>query len=207
MTHDLESALRRTEPGPDPEATARASARLAAAAEAQGLLDVAYAVVPSPVGDLVAAVTPRGLVILAYVDGRLDERLELLARRVSPRVLEAPARLDGPRRQLDEYFEGRRRDFELAIDWALVRGFGREVLRATAEIPYGRVATYREVAAQAGSPRATRAAGNALGANPMPIVVPCHRVVRTGGGLGGYTGGLDRKRRLLALERERAPAD
>ena len=162
---------------------------------------MAYAVVATPVGDLVAAATPRGLVLLGYEDGRLDERLELLARRVSPRVLEAPARLDAPRRQLDEYFEGRRRDFELPIDWVLVRGFGREVLRATARIPYGQVATYRDVATEAGSPRAVRAAGNALGANPMPIVVPCHRVVRTGGGLGGYTGGLERKERLLALER------
>ena len=201
MTTDLEGDLLSTEPTPDPRVAARAAARFLASADEQGLLDVAYAVVATPVGDLVAAATPRGLVFLGYEDGRLDERLELLARRVSPRVLEAPARLDAPRRQLDEYFEGRRRDFELPIDWVLVRGFGREVLRATARTPYGQVATYRDVATEAGSPRAVRAAGNALGANPMPIVVPCHRVVRTGGGLGGYTGGLERKERLLALER------
>ena len=201
MTTDLEGELLSTEPTPDPRVAAGATARFIASADDQGLVDVAYAVVATPVGDLVAAATPRGLVLLGYEDGRLDERLELLARRVSPRVLEAPARLDAPRRQLDEYFEGRRRDFELPIDWVLVRGFGREVLRATARIPYGQVATYRDVATEAGSPRAVRAAGNALGANPMPIVVPCHRVVRTGGGLGGYTGGLERKERLLALER------
>ena len=201
MTTDLEGELLSTEPTPDPRVAAGATARCIASADDQGLVVVAYAVVATPVGDLVAAATPRGLVLLGYEDGRLDERLELLARRVSPRVLEAPARLDAPRRQLDEYFEGRRRDFELPIDWVLVRGFGREVLRATARIPYGQVATYRDVATEAGSPRAVRAAGNALGANPMPIVVPCHRVVRTGGGLGGYTGGLERKERLLALER------
>ena len=203
MTPDLEAELLGSEPSPDPEVAARATARLLASAQERGLLDVAYAVVPSPVGDLVAAATARGLVLLGYEDGRLDERLELLARRVSPRVLEAPARLDAARRQLDEYFAGARRDFELPIDWALVRGFAREVLEATARIPYGWVATYRDVATRAGSPRAVRAAGNALGANPMPIVVPCHRVVRTGGGLGGYTGGLERKERLLALERRR----
>jgi methylated-DNA-[protein]-cysteine S-methyltransferase len=119
---------------------------------------------------------------------------------VSPRVLEAPARLDGVRRQLDDYFEGRRREFDLPIDWALTAGFTRKVLQATARIPFGAVSSYREVATEAGSPRAVRAAGNALGHNPIPIVVPCHRVLRTGGNLGGYTGGLEKKETLLRLE-------
>jgi methylated-DNA-[protein]-cysteine S-methyltransferase len=116
-------------------------------------------------------------------------------------VLKAPARLDEARRELDEYFEGERHEFDLPIDWSLTReGFGRRVLQATARIPFGEVSTYRGVATEAGSPRAVRAAGNALGANPLPVVVPCHRVLRTGGGLGGYTGGLDKKEHLLRLE-------
>jgi len=121
-------------------------------------------------------------------------------------MLEAPARLDDVRRELDEYFEGRRRDFDLPIDLALVRGdFARRLLEATARIPFGSTASYRDMAEAAGNVRAVRAAGNALGANPIPIVVPCHRVLRTGGALGGYTGGLDRKRRLLALESGQQP--
>ena len=130
----------------------------------------------------------------------LDAVLDHLALLVSPRVLEAPARLDDVRRQLDDFFAGRRHGFAVAIDWALTTGFTRRVLEATAAIGFGQVSTYRDVAAAAGSPKATRAAGNALGANPVPIVVPCHRVLRTGGGLGGYTGGVDKKERLLARE-------
>jgi methylated-DNA-[protein]-cysteine S-methyltransferase len=192
----LERALRSGPPlssGP-PDVTA-------AAADA-GLLDVAYATLDSPVGPLLLATTPRGLVRLAYLDddAASDDALADLARRVSPRVLSAPRRLDEPRRELDEYFAGRRDRFELPIDWRLMTAFGRRILEATAAIPYGSVATYRDVASGAGSPRGFRAAGNALGANPLPIVLPCHRVVHAGGGLGGYTGGLDRKRRLLALE-------
>ncbi len=119
---------------------------------------------------------------------------------MSPRILESPARLDPVRRELEEYFEGRRRRFQVPVNWSLTRGYGREVLRRTAEIPYGGASTYAEIAYLAGSPRGWRAAGNALGANPMPIVVPCHRVLASGGGIGGYTGGLHRKRFLLALE-------
>ena len=115
-------------------------------------------------------------------------------------MLEAPARLDPVRRELDEYFEGRRTSFDVPIDWSLTRGFTRGVLQATARIPFGEVGTYASVAGEAGSPRAVRAAGNALGANPMPVVVPCHRVLRTGGALGGYTGGIERKEFLLRLE-------
>ena len=115
-------------------------------------------------------------------------------------ILAAPERTDEVRRQLDEYFAGARRGFDLPVDWRLVRGFAGAVLRATATIPFGGVSTYRDVAAEAGSPNAYRAAGNALGSNPVPIVVPCHRVVHAGGGLGGYTGGLERKQFLLRLE-------
>jgi methylated-DNA-[protein]-cysteine S-methyltransferase len=171
------------------------------AAASAGLLDVAYATLDSPVGTLFLASTPEGLVRIAYLDGdEEDSVLEQLAANVSPRVLEAPRKLDEPRRELDEYFAGTRRRFELPLDWRLSRGFRRRVLEATARIPYGSVSSYKLVAAQAGSPRGSRAAGNALGANPLPIVVPCHRVLRAGGGLGGYTGGIRRKRRLLAVE-------
>jgi methylated-DNA-[protein]-cysteine S-methyltransferase len=174
---------------------------LAERADDEGLLDVAYASVDSPLGPLVVAATPEGLVRVAYSDFRGEEDvLEELARRVSPRVLEAPARLDRVRRELDEYFEGRRQSFDTPIDWTHLAGFTREVLRATAAIGFGEVSTYAGVAAAAGSPRATRAAGNALGSNPMPVIVPCHRVLRTGGALGGYTGGLDKKEFLLRLE-------
>jgi methylated-DNA-[protein]-cysteine S-methyltransferase len=193
----VDDALRAARGNAAPASVAGSLAELAAH---QGLLDVAYTQVDSPLGPLLAASTPRGLVRLAYVDNDLDAVLDGLARRVSPRVLEAPARLDEVRRELEQYFAGRRRRFELAVDWALVSGFSRRVLEATAGIAYGEVASYRDVASRAGSPRATRAAGNALGANPMPIVVPCHRVLRTGGGIGGYTGGLERKRYLLGVE-------
>jgi methylated-DNA-[protein]-cysteine S-methyltransferase len=174
---------------------------LAERAAAEELLDVAYATVDSPLGPLVVAATPRGLVRVAYIESTADAGvLDELARKLSPRVLEAPARLDAARRELDEYFEGRRTDFDLPLDWALTRGFTSKVLQATARIEFGATSTYAEVAGQAGSPRAVRAAGNALGANPLPVVVPCHRVLRTGGGIGGYTGGLDRKEYLLRLE-------
>ena len=130
---------------------------------------------------------------------RLDDELIVTAQ-LSPRILEAPARLDDVRRELDEYFEGRRRDFDLPIDWTLVSPFGRRVLQATAAIPFGRVRTYGEMATQAGNPKASRAAGRALGANPIPIVVPCHRVIGASGRLTGYTGGLQRKVALLQIE-------
>ncbi len=182
-----------------PDAAAEAARRFADTATEAA--DVAYAVTDSPLGPLALAVTKRGLVRVAYLEyGSLDAVLEELAAKVSPRVLEAPRRLDDARRQLDEYFAGRRRVFELPIDWSLEHGFTERVLRATARIPLGEVASYGDVAARAGSPRAVRAAGNALGSNTKPIVVPCHRVVRSGGALGGYTGGVERKRFLLGLE-------
>src|SRR6185437_8488527 len=171
------------------------------AAEAAGLLDVAYARLDSPVGTLVLASTPQGLARLAYVDeGQEDAVMEEIAGRLSPRMLSAPRRLDEPRRELDEYFAGRRRAFDLTLDLRLLSDFTRRILDATARIPYGEVATYKDVAAAAGSPRGSRAAGNALGSNPLPIVLPCHRVVHSSGGLGGYTGGVARKRVLLAIE-------
>jgi methylated-DNA-[protein]-cysteine S-methyltransferase len=179
---------------------------LAALAADAGLLDVAYAKLDSPVGTLLLAATPAGLVRLAYIDFEDEDAvLEEMASRVSPRVLSAPGKLDEPRRELDQYFAGSRHEFELPIDWRLTRGFTRRVLEATAAIPYGSVSSYREVAAQAGSPRGSRAAGNALGSNPIPIVVPCHRVLDAGGGIGGYTGGVERKRALLAIEQGQVP--
>jgi methylated-DNA-[protein]-cysteine S-methyltransferase len=185
-------------PAPDPAAVAAAVARALAAAAGAGDVDVAVGETDSPVGRLVLAATDRGLVAVSYADP--DETLAWLARRLSPRVVRLPGRVDDARRQLDEYFEHRRRDFDLELDWSLVTPFQRKVLGATAAIPYGEVATYSDVAAAAGSPGGARATGNALGANPMPVVVPCHRVVHRGGGLGGYTGGLDRKRTLLTVE-------
>jgi methylated-DNA-[protein]-cysteine S-methyltransferase len=196
MTRDLERALASLGPAD----ASGAQERLVRRARAEGLVDVAYAAVDSPLGELVAAVTPRGLVRLAYEDGRFDAVLSELATRVSPRVIESPAQLDDVRRQLDEYFDGRRQRFDVPVDWTLTRGFTQRVLQSTARIPFGDLATYRDVATGAGSPAAVRAAGNALGANPMPIVVPCHRIVRTGGALGGYTGGVERKQFLLTLE-------
>jgi methylated-DNA-[protein]-cysteine S-methyltransferase len=179
---------------------ASAAARFVEAAAESGALDVAYASVDSPFGRLLVAASTRGLLRLAYPDEPVDALMAELAEEVSPRILEAPGRLDPLRRQLDEYFAGSRRRFEFPIDWRLVHGFGRDVLRVTAHIPYGKVSTYGDVAVRTGRPKASRAVGNALGANPMPIVIPCHRVVRTGGGLGGYTGGVQRKERLLQLE-------
>jgi methylated-DNA-[protein]-cysteine S-methyltransferase len=179
---------------------ASAARRLSAHLAAEGLADVSYATADSPFGPLLLATTGRGLVRVAFPEEDTDSVLERLARRISPRIVETPAPLEEARRELEEYFAGDRQSFELPLDWTLVSRFGRRVLDATAEIPYGGVLSYAEVAAEAGSPRGSRAAGNALGSNPMPIVVPCHRVLRTGGALGGYGGGLDRKRWLLELE-------
>jgi methylated-DNA-[protein]-cysteine S-methyltransferase len=165
------------------------------AALREGLIDVTYDILDSPIGDLFVAATDRGLARISYWPDGMEETL---ARTFGPRVLRSP--LDDVRRELDEYFEGRRRDFDLPIDWALVSPFGRRVLQATAAIPFGRVKTYGEMATQAGNPKASRAAGRALGANPIPIVVPCHRVIGASGRLTGYTGGLHRKVALLEIE-------
>jgi methylated-DNA-[protein]-cysteine S-methyltransferase len=185
---------------PREHAAAEAARRLSGRIAEQGLADVSYAPVDSPFGTLLLAATKRGLVRVAFPEESVDATLERLALRISPRIVEAPAPLEPMRRELEEYFEGRRRQFELPLDWTLVGPFGRRVLRVTSEIPYGGVLSYAEVATDAGSPRGSRAAGNALGSNPIPIVVPCHRVLRSGGALGGYGGGLERKRWLLELE-------
>jgi methylated-DNA-[protein]-cysteine S-methyltransferase len=179
---------------------ARVSVELARRADAEGLLDVAWSTLDTPLGPIAVFVTARGLVRVAYDRENFGAVADDVAERVSPRVLLAPRRTDAVRAQLDAYFAKDRRAFDLPIDWTLVRGFNQVVLRATAAIPYGEVASYGDVAAAAGSPRAARAAGNALAGNPIPIVVPCHRVIHADGGLGGYTGGLETKHFLLRLE-------
>jgi methylated-DNA-[protein]-cysteine S-methyltransferase len=175
--------------------------RLAAEAERAGVLDIAYTTMDSPVGPLLLAATGRGLVRVAFDREGHDRALDTLAARVSPRVLRAPARLDGVRRELDEYFAGRRTSFDLPLDFALTGGFREAVQRQLARIAYGRTVSYKDVAAVVGNPRAVRAVGTACATNPLPVVVPCHRVLRADGGLGGYVGGLDAKSALLALEK------
>lgn len=198
MTDELISRLRAGDDLWPSYARAQERARTALAADPAA--EVAYATVDSPVGRLVVAATAAGLVRLSFGDEDLDAVLDGMAARLSPRIVEAPARLDEARRELDEYFAGQRRAFAIPIDWTLTAGFARRILESTARIPFGSVRTYRDVAAEAGNPKATRAAGNALGSNPIAIVVPCHRVLRTGGGLGGYGGGLPTKEFLLRLE-------
>jgi methylated-DNA-[protein]-cysteine S-methyltransferase len=199
MTDDLERQLAAGMDVPAMD-TDLLRAAIAQRAAEDGLLDVAYGTYESPLGPLTVFVTPRGLVRLSYPGEPIESQLDELAALISPRVMAAPERTDEVRRQLDGYFGGTRRDFDLPVDWRLLRGFRGQVLKATARIPFGVVSSYREIATRAGSPNAYRAAGNALGSNPVPIVVPCHRVLHAGGGLGGYTGGLERKRFLLELE-------
>jgi methylated-DNA-[protein]-cysteine S-methyltransferase len=195
---DIEKALALDMPA---DASRALAERFTARADEEGLLDVAYTLEDSPVGPLLLASTKRGLVELGFDgDAELDFYLGRLSTKLSPRVLESPGRLDPVRRELDEYFAGKRHDFDVPLDWSLTRGFTQRILRATAKVPYGEVSTYRNMAAKAGNERAVRAAGNALGANPIPIVVPCHRILRTGGSLGGYGGGPERKEFLLKLE-------
>jgi methylated-DNA-[protein]-cysteine S-methyltransferase len=180
--------------------TAALRAALAERAEREGLLDVAYAPFDSPIGELTVFTTRLGLAMLAYPEEDLYTAMARVAARISPRILAAPSRTDAVRRELDAYFAGDLHRFSTPVDWRLVGGFTARVLHATAEIPYGSVSTYRQVAQEAGSPRAYRAAGNALHVNPIPIVVPCHRVLPSGGRLGGYGGGVERKEFLLHLE-------
>jgi methylated-DNA-[protein]-cysteine S-methyltransferase len=180
--------------------TAALRAALADRAEREGLLDVAYAPFDSPIGRLTVFATRRGLAMLAYPEEGVDAAMSRVAAGISPRILAAPHRTDPVRRELDAYFAGHLHRFSTPVDWRLVEGFTARVLHATAEIPYGSVSTYRQVAEEAGSPRAYRAAGNALHVNPIPIVVPCHRVLPSGGSLGGYGGGVERKEFLLRLE-------
>jgi len=198
----LEQALRG---GPEAGDLDRAMGKLLARAEGGGLIDVAYATVDSPYGKLLIARTDRGVVKLALPSHRGDvvsddEVLKELAGKVSPRVLEAPRRLDDARRQLDAYFEGKLERFEVPVDWRLSRGFTNRALHAVARIPYGKTRSYAQIAKAAGNERAFRAAGTACGHNPVPLIVPCHRVVQSGGGIGNYGGGPEMKRSLLSLE-------
>jgi methylated-DNA-[protein]-cysteine S-methyltransferase len=174
--------------------------RLEREAADRGLVDVAYRVVDSPVGRLLVAATEHGIVRVAFESEGFDTVLETLADRVSPRVLEAPGRLDRAAAELEEYFARRRTSFDLPLDFALSRGFRGEVQRLLPSIAYGHTTSYARLADAAGRPRAFRAVGTACATNPLPVVVPCHRVLRGDGSLGGYVGGLDVKRALLSLE-------
>jgi methylated-DNA-[protein]-cysteine S-methyltransferase len=174
--------------------------RLAERAASEGLLDVAYTSTDSPFGPLLLAATPRGLVRVGLPNQDAESLLADLAKRVSPRVLETAGPFDEARRELDLYFEGDLTEFDLPLDWRLSKDFRRRVLRAISRIPYGQTRSYMQMATTAGNERAVRAAGTACGTNPLPLVVPCHRVLRSGGGLGGYGGGLPMKESLLRLE-------
>jgi methylated-DNA-[protein]-cysteine S-methyltransferase len=169
------------------------------AAAAEGLLDVAYELHDTPVGRLLIAVTEHGVCEIHY-DADPDKEAERLARLFGVRVLRSPQPTDDARRQLDEYFAGQRREFDLEVDLRPAREFGRAVLEQLARVPYGELTTYGTLAARAGRPRAARAVGTVMNRNPVPIVLPCHRVVGSTGSLVGYAGGLDRKRTLLELE-------
>ncbi|PYG00924.1 methylated-DNA-[protein]-cysteine S-methyltransferase [Georgenia satyanarayanai] len=188
-------------PPTEPAELERLHARLADDAAREGVLDVAYRTVDSPVGPLLLAATPRGLVRVAFAGEDHERVLTALSEKVSPRILHAPGRLETAARQLEEYFTGARTHFALEVDLALARGFRRTVLEHLATIGYGDTESYAQVAGLVGSPRAVRAVGTACATNPLPIVVPCHRVVRSDGGLGGYLGGLPAKELLLGLER------
>ena len=197
---DLSVGLFSELPEVDADAERRLHDRLAAAAERAGILDVAYRTLDTPVGPLLLAATEAGLVRVAYTREGHEQVLEELATRISPRVLLAPLRLESAARELEEYFAGRRRIFDLPLDLRLATGFRRTVLDHLPEIGYGTTASYAAVAAAAGSPRAVRAVGTACATNPLPVIVPCHRVVRSDGTLGQYAGGVEAKRTLLDLE-------
>jgi methylated-DNA-[protein]-cysteine S-methyltransferase len=196
LGHDLAAALHLT-----PGRLDALHARLTAAAAVDGVLDVAYRTLDTPVGSLLLAATELGLVRIAYAAENHDAVLQTLADRISPRILKAPARLDRTAIELDEYFSGRRHAFDLSLDWRLSAGFRATVLHHLAtDLAYGQTASYGSVAQLAGNPKAVRAVGSACATNPIPVVVPCHRVVRADGSIGGYIGGSDAKRTLLALE-------
>jgi methylated-DNA-[protein]-cysteine S-methyltransferase len=201
MSNDKLVAELNASASPDADRLTALHARLAAAAERDGVLDVAYRTIDSPVGRLLIASTDQGLVRVAYESEGHDRVLQSLADRISPRVLAAKDRMDLAARELDEYFAGRRRSFDLPLDWRLASGFRRTVLGALAsDVRYGQTASYAALASLAGNPKAVRAAASACATNPLPVVVPCHRVVRSDGSLGGYLGGVAAKQALLALE-------
>ena len=196
---DLAAALVRSL-DTNPDDLGRLHDRLAVAANAGSLLDVAYRTVDTPVGSLLLAATDVGLVRVAYTVEDHDAVLQALADQISPRILQSTARLDDTVRELDEYFAGRRHTFDVALDWRLSKGFRSTVLHALPSVGYGHTASYAAVAQLAGSPKAVRAVGSACATNPLPVVVPCHRVVRSDGAMGGYLGGIEAKRTLLRLE-------
>ncbi len=201
---ELERRLAGTDPagqGPPDPALGRLRAVLARRAQDGGLLDVAYRTLDTPVGELLLAATSAGLVRVAYPRQDHDAVLADLSARVSPRVLRAPARLDDAARQLEEYFSARRDRFDLSLDLQLAHGFRRSVLEHLPDVGYGRTVSYAGLAARVGSPRAVRAVGTACATNPLPLVVPCHRVVRSDGTPGAYVGGAEVKETLLRLER------
>jgi methylated-DNA-[protein]-cysteine S-methyltransferase len=203
IQRDLHRVL--TAGGDEPDAAERSAldqlrAAIVRRAQEQDLLDVAYRDLDTPLGRLLLAATPAGVVRVAFPVEDPDAVLDTLAARVSPRILRAPARLDLVARELDEYFAGRRHAFDVPVDLQLATGFRRVVLERLTEVPYARTVSYGELAARAGSPRAVRAVGTACALNPVPLVVPCHRVVRSDGTPGRYRGGPEAKRRLLALE-------
>lgn len=186
-----------------PADTTRLRERLARDAECEGLVDVAYRTVDSPIGGLLLAASPAGLVYVAFEVEDSGVVLEMLADRVGPRILGAPSGspvLDAAAAQIDQYLDGRRREFDLPLDTRLARGFRGEVQQHLARVGYGRTATYREIAADLDRPGAVRAVGTACATNPLPLVWPCHRILRSDGGLGGYRGGLAAKQRLLEME-------
>jgi methylated-DNA-[protein]-cysteine S-methyltransferase len=184
----------------DPGTLSKLRHRLGLAAEAEGLLDVAYTTIDSPLGTLLLAATPKGLVRVAYDVEDHDRVLYTLSQRISPRVLRAPRRLDAAARELDEYFSRQRRVFDLPLDLSLSTGFRQLVQRHLPEIGYGQTRTYQQVAELVGNPRAVRAVGTACATNPLPVVVPCHRVLRADGTPGGYVAGPGAKKALLSLE-------
>jgi methylated-DNA-[protein]-cysteine S-methyltransferase len=195
LTEDLTQAF-----AGSPGELRRLHARLAERAWREGILDVAYRTVDSPVGPLLLAATAAGLVRIAYASEDHGDVLRILADRISPRILDAPARLEAPARELGEYFDGQRRSFDLRLDWRLSAGFRRDVLSHLPDIGYGQTASYAAVAGLAGNPKAVRAAATACATNPLPVVVPCHRVIYSDGRIGRYLGGTEAKRTLLALE-------
>jgi methylated-DNA-[protein]-cysteine S-methyltransferase len=184
----------------DTQILARLHKELEGAAEQDALLDVAYRTVDSPVGPLLLAATERGIVRVAYDVEDHDQVLDVLAHKLSPRVLRAPKRLDGAARELDEYFGGRRQSFGLPLDRSLSKGFRLLVQQHLPEIGYGQTLSYRQVAELVGNPKAVRAVATACATNPLPVLVPCHRVVRSDGTSGDYVGGAAAKTTLLTLE-------
>jgi methylated-DNA-[protein]-cysteine S-methyltransferase len=196
MTNSILDAI----PTHDPDASARLHDKLVREASAEGILDIGYRTIDTPIGQLLLAATDQGLVRVAFALEGHDLVLDRLASAISPRILHAPSRLDEAARQLDEYFAGTRTRFELRLDWRLTKGFRLSVIQQLPGIEYGHTASYAEMASAAGNPRAVRAAGSACATNPLPIVVPCHRVVRSDGTIGQYLGGTPAKMTLLELE-------